>query len=74
MSNKVKTYTVRQTYTVYIDSPIDATSQKDAVERAKNGEGDFADMYMNQTNPKFKVVNRTIEYSSERPWERKYGW
>jgi hypothetical protein len=66
----MKTYTVRLTFTAYIDSPIDATSQKDAVERAKNGEGDFADMYMVTTYPKFKVVNRTIEYSSERPWER----
>jgi hypothetical protein len=58
MSNKVKTYTVRQTFTVTIDAEVDATSQKEAVELAKMGAGHFEDESATLGESTYRVIGK----------------
>ena len=56
MSNKVKTYTIQQTYTVTVEAEVCATSQKEAVELAKNGAGHFVDELATLGKATYKVI------------------
>lgn len=58
MSNKVKTYTIQQTYTITTEAEIEATSQKEAIELAKMGAGHFEDESATLGESTYRVIGK----------------
>jgi len=62
MSKPEKLFFVRQSFRVTVDAPVYATTKKEAIELAMNGEADFADERQDWSPSTFKVIDWQTGY------------